>query len=390
MTNLTHWDRLYGVTSISKQELEIYQTPQFARLNRISLSAVPTWAQTTGVCASRAEHSRGVRYLAKLLCQQKNLKPFAKNLKLAATLHDIGSPPFSHLSESFQMEITSQTHEQFSRDMITNTKIAKVIKKQGGNIETILKYIEGDNLPISDFINGTIDLDNLDNTLRFGQSMGLIDASQYYDPTMIIKSYIYKDKKISLDGKYLPAIKSWEQCRDQVYQYVYSHENLSQAAMIIRALYFALQENELKKSFFKKTDDTATQYLLGCNPKTFNLINRVSHWQFYKPVFTYKRTVKRSKDRLHNMKLSQEISDQLSQSLKIKPEDVSVLISFNKGFKEIHLPIIKDQQTQKHTPIKPKTIIINTYLNQDKKISQRKITKLMTALLKEKNLIKAD
>jgi len=390
MTNLIHWDRLYGVTTITKNDLKIYQTPQFARLNRISLSAVPPWVQTTGVCASRAEHSRGVRFLAKLLCEKKEFKPFRKNLLLAATLHDIGSPPFSHLSEPFQMAITGQTHEQFSRDMIINTKVNKVIKKQGGNLETIISYIEGTKPPISDLINGTIDLDNLDNTLRFGQSMGLIDASKYYDPTIIVKSYLYQDKKLVLDGRYMPAIKSWENCRDQVYQYVYSHENLSPAAMITRALYFAYQEGELKKSFFHKTDDTAVSYLLGCNPKTYKLIKRVSRWKFYKPIFTYQRPINHTKDRLHNMKLGQELSDSLSKILKIKPEDICIDFSFNKGFKKIHLPIIKDKQPQTHTPTQSLNMIINVYLNTDHNFSTNKVTKTITPLLKEKKLIKVD
>ncbi len=390
MTNLNHWDRLYGQHQISKQALAIYQTPQFARLNRISLSAVPTWVQTTGTCASRAEHSRGVRFLAELLTTKKSFKKYRTNLVLAATLHDIGSPPFSHLAEPFQMAITGKTHEEFSKEVMINTQIAKVIKKQGGNLDTIIDYISGNIPPISDLINGSIDLDNLDNTLRFGQSMGLIDAHLYYDPTLIVQSFKLDNGKLTIDGRYLPAINSWEKCRNQVYKFVYSHENLSPGAMLTRALYFAYQEGEITKRFFEKTDDQALNFLLGCNPRTYNLINQTLHWQFFKPVFHYQRLVNKSKDRLHNMNLGQKISDQLALELKINPEDISVLISFDKGFKQIHLPIIKNNKVSLHQPTQTPTLFINAYLNPEKRISSKKISKNIKPLLDKFELTKVD
>lgn len=390
MTNLNYWDRLYGQHPINSQALAIYQTPQFSRLNRISLSAVPPWAQTTGTCASRAEHSRGVRFLANLLTTKKEFKPYKTNLVLAATLHDIGSPPFSHLSEPFQMFVTGKTHEQFSQEIMINTSIAKVIKKQGGDLDTIVNYISGALPPISDLVNGSIDLDNLDNTLRFGQSMGLIDAHLYYDPTLIVQSFILDGKKLAIDGRYLPAVNSWEKCRHQVYQYVYSHENLTPGAMLTRALYFAFKEGEISKRFFEKTDDQAVNFLLGCNPKTYRLINQVLHWQFFKPVFHYQRLVKHSRDRLHNMELGQKISDQLALELKINLEDVSVLISFDKGFKQIHLPIISNKKPSLYRPSKKPTIFINAYLNPEKRISQKKISRTIQSLLREHQLITVD
>ena len=90
------------------------------------------------------------------------------------------------------------------------------------------------------------------------------------------------------------------------------------------------------------------------------------------------------------MKLGQELSDSLSKILKIKPEDICIDFSFNKGFKKIHLPIIKDKQPQTHTPTQSLNMIINVYLNTDHNFSTNKITKTITPLLKEKKLIKVD
>lgn len=387
--SLIHYDRLYGQTQVDSKDLAIYQTPQFARLNDISLSAVPSWAQPTGTCASRAEHSRGVRFLAKILAGKKTFRSHANDLILAATLHDIGSPPFSHVTEPLQMAITGLDHEAFSKHLILNTDLAKVIKKQGGHLDNILKLIQGDLLPLSDLVNGTIDLDNLDNTLRFGSSMGLIDASQYYDPRQIVAAFLWEQKQtISIDGKYFPAVKSWELCRHQVYRYVNSFENLSPGAMITRALEFAHREGELKSSFFTKTDHEALAYLQGCNPQTVKLIGSAYHWQFYPQAFAknIELNAKRKADLYSYHLKGQDLADHISSSLKIASESVCALIAYDKGFKQIHLPIKGLKKTFHHAPVQTPKLLVRVYIHPQVKYSAKTVAKITTQKLEQLQL----
>ena len=92
-------DPLYGQKEISNKEFSLFQTKALTRLRDVSLSAVLPLALPSGMVASRFEHSVGVAFLTKKLCQKKPFSKIKDNLYLAALLHDIGSPPFSHLSD---------------------------------------------------------------------------------------------------------------------------------------------------------------------------------------------------------------------------------------------------------------------------------------------------
>src|SRR3989344_1697164 len=378
----THYDRIYGRSEVAPDDLAIYQTPQFARLNRVSLSAIPTWVQPTGVAASKAEHSRGVRFLAKLLVKSAHwrIKKEAVNIVLAATLHDIGTPPFSHLSEPFQIALTGQNHEEFSRKLLVNTEIGRVIRSQGGNLNTILSYIEGVNPPLSDLVNGSIDLDNLDNTLRFGQSVGLLASGSYYRPERLVKAFVFqKNGQLVLSGRYLDQIKAWERCRHQVYNYLYSRENLAPAAMLTRALHFAHRNGELDKNFFLKTDDGALHYLRGLNPKTAKLIHRAYHWQFYQEVFSFDRTLDAPvfPSMYDYTRFSGRLSDAIAQSFKLPPEDVAAIAQFDKGFRKIHLPILGRRRKFAHQPAKSPRFMIRVYVKSDDKVNLKKLKALV-------------
>src|SRR3989344_9426960 len=97
-------DPLYGALEISPAETELFQTPELARLRDISLSAVPTIMLPWGKIASRFEHSVGVAHLAKLVMEKSQFADIGIDLVFAGLLHDIGSPPFSHLTEIFLEE----------------------------------------------------------------------------------------------------------------------------------------------------------------------------------------------------------------------------------------------------------------------------------------------
>ena len=116
-------DPLYGKLPISKAETELFQPPQLARLRDISLSAVPTIMLPWGKIASRFEHSVGVAHLAKLVAEQTNFSISGQDLIFAGLLHDVGSPPFSHLTEIFLEEKLGKTHEQFVEEVLESSEV---------------------------------------------------------------------------------------------------------------------------------------------------------------------------------------------------------------------------------------------------------------------------
>lgn len=338
-------DRLYGRFDLTRDDREIFCCSDFARLNRLSLSAVPTWALPTGVCASKAEHSRGVRYLAKLLVRKPEFASVATDLILAATLHDIGTPPFSHVSEHFQREITGKDHEAYAGDILAHSEIADVVKRQGGNLDYILRLIQGSAEPFSDVLNGTIDIDNLDNTLRYGLSMGIL-TSKPYEPERLVQAFTQgPDGRIGLRGEYQDDLHAWAECRRIVYEYVYSTENLTSAAMLFRALEFAFHAGELGVDYFRFTDAEAEISLArNSNRQTQELLWHLQNWRFYPSVFRL-RTEESSPmlqtlcNHWHGRKV---LADALVQELRVPPQQVCVFAGWDRGYKKIHLPILDE------------------------------------------------
>ncbi|MBI2263079.1 HD domain-containing protein, partial [Candidatus Berkelbacteria bacterium] len=249
------YDRLYGKIPYSPPEARLFQTKELARLREVSLAAVPGWTTPAGVCASKFEHSLGVAHLARLLAERFEFQEIRFELFAAALAHDIGTPPFSHLSEQYLRWILDKNHEDYATDVIEGSEFAKVIKDQGGDINLVLKLIQGKYPPVSDVINGSIDLDNLDNTLRYGISMGLLRPWEInlYSPEKIARGFVLREGQLCLEERIKTEIAGWAKCRQKVYDYVFSTQNLAPGTMISRAIEWARRESQIPPQHFLKT-----------------------------------------------------------------------------------------------------------------------------------------
>jgi len=190
---MDYLDHLYGQLEFKKNVFALFQTKALTRLRDVSLSAVPPFTWASGMISSRFEHSVGVAHLARLLGKKKSFQKMSQNLFLAALLHDVGSPPFSHVTEEFQQEVTGMNHEEFVKEILKEEKLEKLVKKNKGDFKLIIKLIKGDYFPWSDLINGSIDLDNLDNSLRWGLGAGVF-KTKFYEPEEVLNAFILKGK----------------------------------------------------------------------------------------------------------------------------------------------------------------------------------------------------
>lgn len=371
-------DRLYGPLKFDQTDLRLFQTEAMTRLRQVSLSAVPTWTIPASVCASKFEHSLGVGHLAKILGKNPEFYPYAKDLYFASLAHDIGTPPFSHASEPFQKKILGKNHEEFAADVIKNSDLAEEIKNQGGSIKRIFNFIEGKDKPISDLINGTIDLDNLDNSLRYGISMGLL-SGVLYSPEKLVQAFTLRNEQLVMLPGYQKELLGWEKCRKIVYDFVFSQSNLSSGMMLFRALDFAVRENELKKEYFMMTDEKAFTYLLKCNEKTKTLVERTKNWNFYQRAVNER--IDQPADNLKNFIEQADnrswLADYLAESLHLNPEDICVYMGKNRGFKKIHLPIMdKDDKEIEYQPLNEQFWMLQVYLYRNILDKTKKIKEL--------------
>lgn len=360
------FDRLYGQVEFSPDDLRLYQSRELARLRQVSLSAVPTWTAPAGVCASKFEHSVGVAHLAGIVGHKEEFANVAKDLYFAALAHDIGTPPFSHLSEYYQILVLGINHEQFAADVLADSEFMQEAKKQGGSEERILNYIQGKEKPISDLLNGSIDLDNLDNTLRFGLSIGLI-ASQLYSPEELTKAYALSGSQLVLLSEHAGGMPGWERTRIEVYKYVYGEANFAAGSMIFRALEFAYRDGLLDRNYFLMTDSQAFNYLLSSpNPRVSTLVDMASRWIYYSQV--YNRTSATPTESAINFVTDSTqqgvLADEIAMQLGVPLENVSVFMGRNKGFKRVHLPTVsKGNESLAHNHENELTYYIQVYIH---------------------------
>lgn len=363
------YDRLYGRVEFTPDDLRLFQTKELSRLREVSLSAIPTLALPTGICATKFEHSVGVGHLARIVRQRPEFREIAQDLYFAALAHDMGTPPFSHASERFQIKLLGKNHEEFVDEVIEDSEFGREIQRQGGSIERVIRLVKGEENPLSDLINGSIDLDNLDNTLRYGLSMGLF-REHLYSPENLARAYVVHNDGLALLLPDWKDLEGWEKCRQKAYDFVYSPTNLSPGMMMYRALEFAAREEELPKDYFSMTDNEAFLYLEEkCNERTRTLVNRVRRWIFYPRVFNFATSTPDDstysvEELFDNTETRSVLADALSSHLEIPQEDVTVYTGKDRGFKKIHIPIIdKDGNLRKHTPTKELTWMAQVYVH---------------------------
>lgn len=358
-------DPLYGEIPISTAEFKLFQTPEVARLRDISLSAVPTIMLPWGKIASRFEHSVGVAHLSCLVRERSEFTNIGQDLIFAGLLHDIGSPPFSHLTEIFLETKLGKTHELFAEEVLESGEVWPIIESHGGHPQTILKLISGQQMPFGPLIAGTIDLDNLDNTLRFGVGAGLI--KRLYEPENLARAFTL-DSSLCLSGSIKRDLDGWEFCREQVYSAVYSDANLAAGSMLVRALEFAFEAGDIDETFFFRTDHQAL-YLLEhtCNPATRRLATAARLWKHYHKAAEIITTTPRAKMKQFCQDKNQwgQVADTIAQALDLPREDITVHTDKDKGYKQIDLPLkdVSGSTITYHQPRQPLRYMIHVFIH---------------------------
>ncbi|MCX9081742.1 MAG: HD domain-containing protein [Candidatus Methanoperedens sp.] len=209
-------DPIYGHVAITSFEQLIINTPEMARLRRISQLGLADFA-FPGANHTRFEHSVGTLFIADKIARSLGLdEEEILKVRLAALLHDIGHCAFSHVVESilkrnpqYQPVLDGKNflnHEMFTRFVIANSfhtrpEIAShadasffrdISRMATGDLEGVSKPY------LTQIISNDIDADRIDFLLRdsyhTGVSFGLVDVDQ------IIASMSVHNGRIVLGG----------------------------------------------------------------------------------------------------------------------------------------------------------------------------------------------
>lgn len=212
-------DVVYGFVELDSQEWEIINHPVYQRLRRIKQLSLTDMVYP-GATHTRFEHSLGVMQMATDIFDSIIKKPktrellasffhlnemgiarYRKVIRLAALLHDIGHPPFSHSGEELlpiAKESTGErySHEEYSIAIIKNM-FKPLIETHPLNANLHIRTEEitallGDKTPdafdgvlllFKEIISGQLDADRADYLLRdsihTGVNYGLYDRSRF-------------------------------------------------------------------------------------------------------------------------------------------------------------------------------------------------------------------
>jgi len=210
--------------------------------------------------------------------------------------------------------MTGMNGESFLAEVLAGGETEKILEEYGLNLEQVVKFVTGEDKPLSDVLNGTMDIDNLDNVARYAYFTGQKGAR--YDGVKIASSFRFLGSEWVLTG-FGDEIKKWQSARAKVYGAIYQEPHLN-AAM-------------------------AVYYLLMCNPGTASLVKRANRWDWYKEVFAFETAapsdaVKNFTDNWMGRTL---LADSIAEALKVGKEKVCAYAGRGKNKKGVDIPLCK-------------------------------------------------
>ena len=323
---------------------DLYQSEALARLRDISLSSIPSRFAPHGMAASRFHHSVGVAHLADKLCSwRRGLAPYRQLLIASALCHDIGSPPFSHISELFFYDLCGRTHEQQTAKLLAKgTELEKILSAYGVKAREVVDVVNGRHDPLGPLLAGSIDLDNIDNSLHLLVSLGYHDYLPYH-PLQLLKAFRFRGGILSLDADYLSEILGWAEARRTLYGLLGAEPNLSSAAMLYRALEYAYADDSIDEKFFKLGESDALHHLrYECGRETRGLITRLLRWQQYPQVYNHTPVEPDPciVSLYSDWRLRREFAKNLADTLGLAAHELCIYAGRSRGEKNINLPFV--------------------------------------------------
>lgn len=263
------YDALYGAIYFPDFIWKVLSCPELQRLREIRLCNINSLCLTGGANINRYEHSIGTCYLAQKCLEawplQLNNKE-KKLVQLAALFHDITSTSFGHSVEYVESRYGFQHQDAFlnvidpSRFLSNDTiyqyqacslqpiyfgmhgQLLKIIKEKDV-LESIGQIISGKG-NFGPLINGSIDLDNIDNVFRLSYHIGLVKSGEI--PLRLAQSLWVENDKLVVKESAVSLIEEWYEVRRKLYSFLLLNpDEFSAKCMLNEAIEIAKKQSPI-------------------------------------------------------------------------------------------------------------------------------------------------
>ncbi|NPB06293.1 MAG: HD domain-containing protein [Aquificae bacterium] len=280
-------DPLYGFIRLTDFELKLVDSLPFQRLRFIKQLGL-AFLVFPSAHHTRFEHSLGTLFVTDLVARRLGFSKEERTLlRVAALLHDLGHPPFSHTTEEL---LPSKSHESFTETLVLNTELKELLTNELGKdgLKLVLRLALGKPADererfLSSVITGQLGTDRLDYLRRDAYFCGVALGS--FDYTRLLSTLTPVDGSIGVELRGLRALEDFFVSRYFMYQQVYFHKVVRILSLhLVEALKELIKEEELKDpSGFLALNDASVLTRLMQHPRARELTLGRRH---FKEVFS--------------------------------------------------------------------------------------------------------
>ncbi|MFN3814473.1 MAG: HD domain-containing protein [Aquificaceae bacterium] len=286
-------DPIHGFIRAQEKELKLIDSLYIQRLRYVKQLGV-AYLVFPSAHHTRFEHSLGVMELTKRMCKNLGLrdKRMLQIVSLAALLHDIGHPPFSHTTEVL---LGDRGHEAIGYRMVLEGQVGDLLKREGFSKDEIeivarlaFKAWKGEEERfLSSIVTGEFGTDRLDYLRRdayfCGTSYGFFDYERLLTNIALVESR----KVVNISA--LKALESFVLGRYFMYSQVYFHKvvrilNIHLLEMVER--FFGKDYFQDTSSLLKLTDGDILSIALQYPEDTY--VRRLINREHFREVFSSK------------------------------------------------------------------------------------------------------
>lgn len=359
-------DPIWGSIPVTEIEKKIIMTPVFNRLRWIKQMSL-AYTSFQGANHTRFEHSIGVMHVAYQLAtsltdvlEQKlpNWDHTVQFLRIAALLHDVGHPPFSHAVEYvFEKNPDlaptvdtgkSYSHETYAQRIIEKDEYIKEILEETGmfdpkNIAYILgkekdieKVIPPEYRALASILDGDLDADKIDYIIRDNYYCGFpceIDL-ETVGRALAIEESKGEGYKIVLKPEYIHTAETLLNARLRLVSLIhYAKENRVANQMLVRSVAGYLESmeeqkrNETVRKMHEEWNDTDLYHEIS---KSFEKTKEEEYWEaLFEKLFQ-----------------GEYMEERLAIPLRAMPPDIAMLVFMLQDHKDVIIDIQKDLEKE--------------------------------------------